>query len=91
MWSVGECLHALHIGVDHVLLGHIIISRIRPTDAKLRNISILSPFVSWRTDHWCCRSASWYRGKLKIRPEVTQISIIQFTGFLVTKKRALDN
>lgn len=71
MWSVGECSHAFHIRVDHFLLRHIGIGRIRLRDAKLGNLSILSSFIRWRTDYWCCRSGSgarWYRGKLNISP-----------------------
>ena len=91
LWRVGaECLHALHIRVHHLLLRHISISRIRRRDAKLCNISIFSAFISWRTDYWCCSSARRYRGKLKISPEVIQISILKFTRFLLTKKKAFE-
>ena len=71
LWSDDECSHALHIRVDHFLLRHISIRRIRLRDAKLGNLSILSSFIRWRTDYWCCRSgggARWYWGKLDISP-----------------------
>ena len=85
--SVGECSHALHIRVHHFLLRHVSIRRIRLRDAKLGNISVLSSFINWRTDYWCCRSgaARWYWAKLDISPQVFQVSIVQFTGFLSSK------
>ena len=85
--SVGECSHAFHIRVHHFLLRHVSIRGIRLRDAKLGNISVLNSFVSWRTDYWCCRSgaARWNWAKLNISPQVFQISIVQFTGFLSTK------
>ena len=87
LWSVGECSHALHIRVHHFLFRHVSIRGIRLRDAKLGNISVLSSFIRWRTDNGCCSSGAtrWYWTKLDISPQVFQISIIQFTGFLSTK------
>ena len=87
-WGWG-CSHALHIRVHHILLRHISICWFRWRDTKLCDISILSAFISWWTDDWPCSGTSWYWSQLKIGPQVIQISILQFTGFLVTKKREL--